>query len=460
MEKNLNDYSERCKYMIKKRRNLVRIVSFLTAFIVALGVWGGMNMYKLAVIKRDVQASRERALTQLGTYMDDIDINLQKCIYSSSSAMLSDVASKLWRSSASAKESLSEITDGNTEISSVYKFLSQVGEYTLSLNEKIASGEQITKKESENLKKLKAYSEKLSQTINYLIEEEENGGLNFEEVKSTLQSEGNDKLYLATELNDANQALEDYPTLIYDGPFSDHINTQKSAIVENLEEISQDEAQEKAAKFIGARTEDVYFLNKTDSNLSTYTFYNTNATISVTQKGGVVSYVLKSRYAGESKITIEDAIKKATAFLAEKGYTKIKESYYSTVDGVCTINFSYYDDGITYYTDLIKVSIALDNGEVLGFDATGYIMNHKERKIPDNLKYDLRTAGKLLKDGLKILSNKKAFIPTDYETENYVYEYHCKADDGQEILVYIDPVTGEEKDILILLYSDGGVLTK
>lgn len=446
--------------MIKKRRNLVRIVSFLTAFIVALGVWGGMNMYKLAVIKRDVQASRERALTQLGTYMDDIDINLQKCIYSSSSAMLSDVASKLWRSSASAKESLSEITDGNTEISSVYKFLSQVGEYTLSLNEKIASGEQLTKKESENLKKLKAYSEKLSQTINYLIEEEENGGLNFEEIKSTLQSEGNDKLYLATELNDANQALEDYPTLIYDGPFSDHINTQKSAIVENLEEISQDEAQEKAAKFIGARTEDVYFLNKTDSNLSTYTFYNTNATISVTQKGGVVSYVLKSRYAGESKITIEDAIKKATAFLAEKGYTKIKESYYSTVDGVCTINFSYYDDGITYYTDLIKVSIALDNGEVLGFDATGYIMNHKERKIPDNLKYDLRTAGKLLKDGLKILSNKKAFIPTDYETENYVYEYHCKADDGQEILVYIDPVTGEEKDILILLYSDGGVLTK
>lgn len=446
--------------MIKKRRSLVRIVSFLTAIVVALGVWGGMNMYKLAVIRRDVQASRERALTQLGTYMDDIDVNLQKCLYSSSSAMLSDVASKLWRSSSSAKESLSEITDGNTEISGVYKFLSQVGEYTLSLNEKIASGEKLTKKETENLKKLKAYSERLSQTINYLIEEEENGGLNFEEVKSTLQSEGEEKLYLATELNDANQALEDYPTLIYDGPFSDHINTKKSALVENLEEISQDKAQEKAAKFLGVRTEDIYFLNKTDSNLSTYTFYNTNATISVTQKGGLVSYMLKSRYAGESKIATEDAIRKATAFLKEKGYTKIKESYYSTLDGVCTINYSYYEDGITYYTDLIKVSVALDNGEILGFDATGYIMNHKTRKVPENTKYDLRTAEKLLKDDLKVLANKKAFIPTDYETENYVYEYRCKAEDSQEILVYIDPVTGEEKDILILLYTDGGVLTK
>lgn len=453
-------FSKRCNNMIKKRRTLVRIVSFLTAIVVALGVWGGMNMYKLAVIRRDVQASRERALTQLGTYMDDIDINLQKCMYSSSEAMLSDVASKLWRSSSSAKESLSEITDGNTQVSGFYKFLSQVGEYTLSLNEKLATGEKLTIEETDNLKKLKNYSEKLSRTINYLIEEEENGGLNFEEVQSTLQSKGDEKLYLATELNDANQALEDYPTLIYDGPFSDHINSKKSELVKNLEEITQDNAQEKAAKFLGLNKEDIYFLNKTDSNLSTYTFYNNDTTVSVTQKGGLVSYMLKSRYAGESKVDAKEAVKKAKAFLQEKGYTKIKESYYSTVDGVCTVNFSYYEDGITYYTDLIKVSVALDNGEISGFDATGYIMNHKSRAVPENVKYTLESAQKLIKDDLKVLSYKKAFIPTDYETENFVYEYHCRAEDSQEILVYIDPVSGQEKDILILLYTDGGVLTK
>ena len=146
--------------------------------------------------------------------------------------------------------------------------------------------------------------------------------------------------------------------------------------------------------------------------------------------------------------------------LEKNGYTKIKESYYSTVDGVCTVNFSYYEDGVTYYTDLIKVSVALDNGDVTGFDASGYIMNHKKRSIPSKTKYTLESAKKLIKDDLEVLSFKKAYIPTDYETENYVYEYHCRADDSQEILVYIDPLTGEEKDILILLYSDGGVLTK
>lgn len=446
--------------MIKKRRNLIRGISFATAIVIALGCWGSINMYRNAVIKRNIQASRERALTQLGTYMDDIDLNLQKCMYSSSASMLSQVSSELWRSSSSAKESLSEITDGNTEVSGVYKFLSQVGEYTLSLNKKLSSGQKLSEEEKENLKKLKSYSRELSQTVNYLIEEEENGGLDFEEVKTTLQSDGDDKMYLAQELNDASQALEDYPTLIYDGPFSDHIDSKKSVLVENLDELTQDQAQEKAAKFLGVQKKNIYFLNKTESNLSTYTFYNSDATVSVTQKGGIISYMLKSRYAGESTLESADAVKKARAFLEEKGYTSVKESYYATVDGVCTVNFAYYENSVTYYTDLIKVSVALDNGEITAFDATGYIMNHKNRELPEKTEYTLSSAKKLLNSELKVLSCKKAYIPTDYETENYVYEYHCRAEDSQEILVYLDPITGEERDILILVYSDGGILTK
>lgn len=443
-----------------KRRTLVRTVSFLTAIVAVLAVWGGVNAYKLSVMKRQMQASRERALTQLGTYMDDIDINLQKSMYCSSDDMLADISSKLWRSSASAKESLSEITDGNTEVSGVYKFLSQVGEYTLSLYEKVARGEKLSAEETENISKLKSHAATLSQNINYLIEQQESGGLDFEKVKSTLQSEGDESLYLADELNDTNQAMEDYPTLIYDGPFSDHIGTKESKLVSKLEEVSQTQAQKKAAEFLGINEDDLYFLSKTDSNLSTYTFYNTSLTVSVTQKGGLVSYMLTSGYAGESKLTAEDAVKKATEYLNEHGYKKIKESYYSISDGICTVNFSYCEDGITYYTDLIKVSVALDSGNITAFDATGYLMNHQSRTVPENTKYTLQSGAELIRSDLEIISSKKAYIPTDWETEIYAYEYHCKSSDGQEVLIYIDPETGKEKDILILLYSDGGVLTK
>lgn len=445
---------------MKKRRPLIRLVSFLSAVVITLTIWGAVNSFKLAVAEREIKASNERALTQLGTYLDDINLNLQKCTYCSGSRMLSDVTSKLWRSSASAKESLSEITDGSVEISGVYKFLSQVGEYTLSLKERIAKGEKITTEETENLNKLLKYSEQLSKTVNYLIEQEENGLLDFEEIKSTLQSQGNERTLLSTGLNDANQSLNDYPTLIYDGPFSDHIMNKKSVLVEDLKVVTEAQAKEKAASFLNIKSDLLQLLSKTQNNLSTYTFYNQDCTISVTQKGGKIVSMLKPRYASEIKLSTEEAIKKAVEYLKNHGYTKIKESYYSTIDGICTINFSYYENGVTYYTDLIKVSVALDTGEITGFDATGYIMNHKTRTIPAKVKYSPIEGKTLINKNLTVLSYKKAFIPTEWESEIYVYEYRCKDKDGQEVLIYINPVTGEEADVLILLYTDGGVLTK
>ncbi len=446
--------------MKKSRRASVRIISYLCAVVIALTIWAGVSTYKLVEARNEVRRSNERALTQLGTYLDDISLNLQKCTYLRSENMLSDVSTKLWRSSASAKESLSEITDGNTEISGVYKFLSQVGEYTLSLNESISKGKSLSKEESNNLTTLLKYSKKLSEDVNNLISQEEEGALSFDEIKSTLQKDGEEKTVLGDKLNDANQSLGDYPVLIYDGPFSDHIQNKKSSLLSKAENVSEEEAKEKAAAFLKLKAMDLKLLSKVKGNLSSYTFYNGDYTISVTQNGGIVSSMLTDSYAEEIKLTTEQAIKKATKFLKEKGYTEIKESYFSTTDGICTVNFAFYEKGITYYTDLIKVSVALDDGAITAFDATGYLMNHTQRSIPKKIKYSIEQGEKLLKKDLRLLSSKKVFIPTEWETEEYAYEYHCKAPDGEEVLIYIDPVTGQEKNILILLYSDGGRLTK
>ena len=42
----------------------------------------------------------------------------------------------------------------------------------------------------------------------------------------------------------------------------------------------------------------------------------------------------------------------------------MKESYFSTNDGICTINFAYMEDDVVCYPDLIKVNVALDTGNV------------------------------------------------------------------------------------------------
>lgn len=446
--------------MRKTRRGLIRIISFLSAVVVTLAIWGTVNAFRLSRAKIAIRISNERALTQLGTYLDDISINLQKCMYCNGDSMLSEVSSDLWRSCSSAKENLNELTDGNTEVSGVYKFLSQVGEYALSLNKRIANGEKLSAEETRNLTKLLEYAQNLSKNVNYLIEQEEVGVLDFEEIKSTLQKGSDERLYIGDELNDANQSLNDYPTLIYDGPFSDHIMNKKSAFTENLQKVTEAQAKEKAAEFLGIDSDNLHFLSKTANNMSVYNFYNSDYSISVTQNGGIVSSFVTSEFASQIELSYKEAIRKGAEFLNKHGYDKIKESYYFTNDGICTINFAYYENGITYYTDLIKVSVALDTGKITAFDATGYLMNHTDRRIPDNVGYTLSEGKSLINPKLKVISCKKAFIPTEWETEIYVYEYRCRDGNDDEVLIYLDPVTGEEKNILILLYTDGGVLTK
>ena len=44
--------------------------------------------------------------------------------------------------------------------------------------------------------------------------------------------------------------------------------------------------------------------------------------------------------------------------------------------------------------------------------------------------------------------------------DSYCYEFRCKGQKEEEILVYIDAKTGNEANILQLLYADGGMLTR
>ena len=185
----------------------------------------------------------------------------------------------------------------------------------------------------------------------------------------------------------------------------------------------------------------------------------TSGSVAVSKRGGYIVYLLSSANAGEVKITEKQAIENARKFLENNGYLYMEESYYSTDDGICTVNFALNEYGVTCYPDLIKVSVSLDSGNIVSYDASGFIMNHTARQF-DEPKISEDEARKSVSPLLQVMSSKRAVIPTSYETEQDTYEFNCKSESGQEFLVYIDTETGFEDDILILLYSDNGILTK
>lgn len=441
------------------KRSKIRAFSFAAALLLTLSVFAISGTVRANRLQRQLRVTSERALCDLDTYLNNIQVNLEKGVYASTPPMIGTVATDLWREATGAKSSLSALPLGETRLNNTYKFLSQVGDFVMALNKKVERGESITEEERTSMQQLLNFAETLSSEVSAMRQELFDGYLNFESAENTLDNNAGEIASLSADMESAEQALTDYPSLIYDGPFSDHINQTTSVLLENAAEISQDEAMKKAGDILGVATDEIKFFSDEEDNSAAFCFQCGDTTIAITRRGGYLLYMLSSQYVGEVKLRYEDAKRYAAEFLEKNGYHDMQESYYTISDGICTINYAYTDGEYICYPDLIKVSVSLEDGKILSADCRGYIMNHKDRSIPVP-SLTAAEAQKNISPLLTITSTRLAVIPTDSQTEKYAYEFHCKNADGAEFLVYIDTATGYEDDILLLLYSDGGVLTK
>lgn len=160
----------------------------------------------------------------------------------------------------------------------------------------------------------------------------------------------------------------------------------------------------------------------------------------------------------KKKFGIDEANEIGKNFLYKLGIPNMKPTYYLKQGGAVTINYAYEQESVTIYPDLIKVKIALDNGEVLGMETTGYLNNHTQRAI-ETPSISLEEAKASLNKKLSITSEGLAIIPTEWNTEIFCYEFKGKVDDT-DFLVYVNAKTGKEENILVIIDTPDGILTQ
>lgn len=440
-------------------RGKIRLISYITAVIIALAVFGTVQAVNASKYQREAQLTKQMALIALDENLSNISSSLEKTIYVNSPKMFSELSTQLWREASGAKNSLLMLPSSDSAIEGTYKLLSQVGEFVMALGRASAEGKEISAEEREELKTLYEYSKNLSEQISQMCYDMQNGDFYFDGYETTLLNKKADITTIGKSLDDAEQSLTDFPSLIYDGPFSDHIGKSQPKYLEGEKEVTKNSAFATAGKICEDEKESLKFAYEEAGTVPCYVFRSENCTVAVTKQGGKPLYMLDSRFAGESQVSYEDAVESARKYLRTIGYDNLKESYYFTEDGICTVNFAAIQDGVIMYPDLIKVCVNLENGKVMSFDARGYISNHTNRSLAQ-IKISENDAKERINGALTVIDVQKCIIPTDWESEQLCYEVHCKTDNNQELLIYIDCESGEEDDILILLYSDGGVLTK
>lgn len=143
--------------------------------------------------------------------------------------------------------------------------------------------------------------------------------------------------------------------------------------------------------------------------------------------------------------------------MSERGFDSMTESYYQEEDCILTINFAWEQEGTICYPDLVKVSVALDDGSITGFEAKGYLMNHQTRTI-DAPAVTEEAALSGIPDTVEVLSIRYAVIPTDGQYERACWEVKCETEDGRHIIYYLNGETGAEEKIYLLIEDESGTL--
>ena len=405
--------------------------------------------------RQSMENSYQRAFIELVDYAGNIDVILNKALVANDYIKLSDLSEQLWSETALAKSALGQLPVASAELEKTSNFITQVSDYVHTLNKKLLNGEMITENDREQIATLVKYSDSLNNDLKQMENEFINGNLQLSDklIKSAMSNN-----HIPT-LNDSfggiEKSFEDYPTIIYDGPFAEHILNRKSEILSHPQ-VTQDFAHKKAEEFTGKTLK---YAGNSLGNIPSYMFSSDDNTvyIEVSENGGKVVMMTNSITVKNPQIETGKAAKIASDFLAANYYNDMKQTGYTLEGNIVNFAFAYTIDNYTVYSDLIKIKVSLHDGTICGFESNGYLFNHKKRNVPTPTVTEENALANL-NPNLKVEKVNMACIPRDNGTECWCYEIKAKHKD-KTFLIYVNTLTGHEEEILLYIEDSNGNLT-
>ena len=427
------------------RKNIKFTTFIITLIIISslFAVIANAENNKYELFKESVY---KRALNEVIDSVNDINVNLAKIGYITSPAELNTVTSTINGAVNSAKSFLGQLPFNNAGLDKLQKYLMQTASYVTLISNKKLSGDEITDEEYETIDKLHQYSDELIRQFSLI-----------QDIVRTSGNIINASFGEIPEITTIDNIFAEYPTLIYDGPFSDSKEINHYHTLNNAHEIDVKKSEYTARQFLGQSIRLKYYLNE-DIEPNVHTYSCGNAYITITKNGGYILRYAINQQVMDIVLNESEALSACKAFIENQGYKNMTETYFISEDGILTANFAYMQGDIICYSDLIKVGVTLDTGKVCYYDADSYLKNHIPRDIPSVI-ISVDEAAEKISAKLNITGSRMALIPTDYGTEKYCYEFKCDNSDGEKFLVYINAVSGIQENTLMLLDTGHGTLT-
>ncbi|MDR3602015.1 MAG: germination protein YpeB [Desulfosporosinus sp.] len=444
------------------------IGTLVAALLISLG-WG-VNEYRLEGKYHLVaENNSHRALTDFASYLDQMESDMAKGNVASSPNQkilyLSQVSSK----SEAALKDFAQIPADQVGLSYVSEFLTQSGDFTRTLTQKLAGGGKISTEEEKTLNDMHERLMPVNQKVQDIMMRMDTENLVWTDPTPSLGQRlgfGRTKIAEAaadgTEvpfksvrsgLDQLDASLQKLPPFSYTGEYATRVVPKPLGLPSG--DVTRDQAQGVAREFlskVGYPSITPEFTGESQGALGGYMWKYKEADIEVSHQGGVVTFYRDQRSIEPQALSKEEAASKAQAILQALGWHLVltsSEDYGSYIQFDAVVE----KDGVRIYPDKVRLMIALDNGQLVGLDAAPYYSFHHSRTFPAKL--TMTQVVKNLRPNFKILESRLAVIAKSGNQEVYCYEFRGQYQ-GEEYLLYLNASTGAEEKIQRIIKTPRG----
>ncbi|HBR28705.1 MAG TPA: germination protein YpeB [Firmicutes bacterium] len=449
-------------------------IPLLAIALVASLAWGFSQFQARRNWEIRAENQYNRSFSELSTHVGEIETKLAEIMVCNSRPNLVKGFSDLWRQTYLSQEDLGQLPLPSVELGRTKEFLAKVGAFSFDAVSRL--NQDTTAVTASTGKSVQYLSEEEWTTVNTLHRQARYLADQLVDLQESMLESGErwigvDRLSRAALSADVSDRLDTNKItksfmMMEDGfkrlpePEMDSnlLNFQPVPKGITGQDISQEQGRELASSFIN-KEEPGYEVTYNEKINGDYPLYLYNlkkkkengkaadsGRIALTIKGGHPAWLLKERPAAEQKLSLAAAKEAARKYLERRNYTGMKPVGAEEYRNVAVVALCSTNQETIIYPEMIKVQVALDDGEVMGVETMSYLTFHNpERKIARPSLSEAE-AKKRLNQHFKVEEINQAVILNDKHEE--VLTYECVGRIAQDrYRVYLNAETGEEERI-------------
>lgn len=427
-----------------------------TVLLIGSLMWGYQENQEKNAILIKAENQYQRAFHNLSFHVDKLhgELGNTLAVHSASTGTQRKGLVNVWRITSEAQNEINQLPLTLLPFNKTEEFLSRISKFSYQAGIRDLTKQPLSENEMKNLKELYKSSAQISKQLQDVQGKVLSKRLRWMDVETALANPNDPQdNSIIDGFKTVDKKVGEYPELDW-GPSVSSIYNKRSVKKLGGHPVTVNDIKSKAAKFAGVQSPQNIKVaeNGKGTEWSSYTAkvqgndQSESVTLDFTRHGGHLINYWSDRHIGPKAISKETARERADQFLKNKGYHDLTPVTFDEYDNISSFTFVRKDGDVLIYPEKISVRVAMDNGHVIGMQASDYVYEQqdgKERKL-SKPKLSVEQARKYLNPEYKEQYHRLALIENDLSEKVLTYEFGG-AINGSRYRIYLNADNGNEE---------------